>query len=307
MTQVSRFSVVVPAYNAAATIGETLASVLTQGFDSWECIVVNDGSTDETADIAREYAERDRRFRLVEQENQGASAAHNAGVRASSGECVVLLAADDFLLPAHMQVMDDLITRHPEYGVFSCNGYVMQHETREMKAAYARDEWLSERSISFEELADTCFFSVGACYRRSLVEEVGAFRPGSYVDDYDFWLRAFVHGEKHRYTPEILAVHRVSDFQQSAAVVRVWESDIAAFRRLLETKRLTPAQTSVVQDAIRTRERRIAEYGRRLLPDRRQDLRKRMERNPLGRALAKALMWLMQRGRDLRWRIFSGK
>lgn len=298
-----RFSVVVPAYNAAATIGETLQSVLTQGFDAWECIVVNDGSTDETPDVARVFVAQDPRFKLVEQENQGASAAHNAGVRAALGEFVVLLAADDFLLPTHMPAMDDLIARHPDYGVFSCNGYVMQHETREMKVAYARGEWLSERSVSFEELADTCFFSVGACYRRSLVDEIGAFRPGSYVDDYDFWLRSFVHGEKHRYTPELLAVHRVSDFQQSAAVVRVWESDIAAFSRLLETQRLTPEQASVVQDAIRTRERRIAEYGRRFLPKRRQDIRKRMERTRLGGILAKTLMWLMQRGRDLRWRI----
>ena len=180
-----RFSIVVPAYNAEATLAETLDAVCAQTHADWECVVVDDGSMDGTAAMVRSYAERDERFRLLQQENQGAAAAHNAGAARALGEFIVVCAADDFLLPPHLQVMSDLIDANPACDIFSCNGDFLYDSTGVRKTVYSTREWMRERSLSFKQVLRECFFGVGAVYRRSLLDTVGGYRIGVYSDDYD--------------------------------------------------------------------------------------------------------------------------
>jgi glycosyltransferase involved in cell wall biosynthesis len=92
-------SVVIPAYNAAATLAETLASVLAQTYRRLEVVVVDDGSADATADIVAAIAARDARVRLVRQANAGASAARNRGIAETSGALVAFVDADDLWAP----------------------------------------------------------------------------------------------------------------------------------------------------------------------------------------------------------------
>ncbi|MCB0000816.1 MAG: glycosyltransferase family 2 protein, partial [Anaerolineales bacterium] len=96
-------SIVTPAYNAADTIAETIESVLAQTMPQWELIVVDDGSTDETAVIVADFAARDARIRLLRQNNQGACMARNAGLEMVQHEWMMFLDADDLLLPHHLQ------------------------------------------------------------------------------------------------------------------------------------------------------------------------------------------------------------
>ena len=88
-------SVLVPAYDAEATLAETLASVREQTLEDFEVIVVDDGSRDGTADVARDFAARDARFKLLEQANAGVAAARNTALAAAKGEFVAPLDADD--------------------------------------------------------------------------------------------------------------------------------------------------------------------------------------------------------------------
>ncbi|HZL05326.1 MAG TPA: glycosyltransferase, partial [Coriobacteriia bacterium] len=90
-----RFSVIVPAYNATATVRETLDALEAQEFRDWECVVVDDGSTDDTATIISEYAERDSRFKLVQQANTGTAGAYRTGVEQARADLIVICAADD--------------------------------------------------------------------------------------------------------------------------------------------------------------------------------------------------------------------
>ena len=95
-----RFSVVIPCYNAAQTIAETLTSVLDQTFFDFEVIIVDDGSTDETVAIAAWFAERSRRIRIVSQTNEGPSVARNRAVfDHAQGELIAFLDADDIMAP----------------------------------------------------------------------------------------------------------------------------------------------------------------------------------------------------------------
>ncbi len=253
-----RFAVVVPAYNASATIRETLDGMLSQEFRDWECVVVDDGSTDDTAQIVESYSERDGRIRLVRQANTGTAGAYRAAIDAAASDLLVICAADDYLLPAHLRVMDQLITQQPDYEIYSSNGEFLYEESGLRRPVYRASEWAGERSLTIEQVIEQCFYSVGVVIRRATYELAGGHRLGVYVDDFDLWLRAMARGARHRYTPHVLSVHRVSDFQQSANLVRLYESNIEVFEHLMATVELPPELVATLEAAIATNRERIA-------------------------------------------------
>jgi len=102
-------SVVIPCYNQAHFLGEAIESVLAQSYPNFEIIVVDDGSTDDTSEVARRYPG----VRLVRQENKGLSGARNAGLAHSEEEYVVFLDADDRLLPDALETVLEHLEAHP--------------------------------------------------------------------------------------------------------------------------------------------------------------------------------------------------
>lgn len=95
----ARVTVIVPVYNGAATLGATLASIAAQSMADWQAIIVDDGSTDASADIARQFCARDSRFRLIQQANAGVAAARNSGISAAQSPLVAPIDADDLWHP----------------------------------------------------------------------------------------------------------------------------------------------------------------------------------------------------------------
>jgi len=107
-------SVIVPCYNQAEFLPETLESVLNQSWQNWECIIVNDGSQDNTALIADDWCKRDRRFRLINQDNQGVSAARNTGILSSKGDFIQFLDGDDIISNDKFKLSLDLANSDEE-------------------------------------------------------------------------------------------------------------------------------------------------------------------------------------------------
>src|SRR5690242_14802421 len=107
-----RVSVIIPAYNAAAFIGETLDSVYAQTFNNFEIIVVNDGSPDTEA-LEQKLSSYPAKLRYLKQANQGAAAARNTGPRAAIGEFVAFLDADDTWLPQFLEKQVALLDNAP--------------------------------------------------------------------------------------------------------------------------------------------------------------------------------------------------
>ena len=103
MKNATLISVVIPAYNAGQFLDETLESVLSQTYENWECIIVNDGSTDKTESIAKKWCEKDARFRYFYKENSGASDTRNLGIKEARGEYIAFLDADDLYLPEYLE------------------------------------------------------------------------------------------------------------------------------------------------------------------------------------------------------------
>ena len=111
-------SVIIPLYNKEPIIERSLQSVLSQDYDDFEVVIVNDGSTDRSADIVRNI--NDPRIRLIEQENGGPSKARNTGTKNAKGEWIVFLDADDELLPGALRIFHRLSEAHPEFEMFCC-------------------------------------------------------------------------------------------------------------------------------------------------------------------------------------------
>jgi glycosyltransferase involved in cell wall biosynthesis len=114
-------SVVMPAFNAEAYIAHSLASVCEQSFDEWELVVVDDGSSDATAEIVAQACARDPRIRLFRQQNRGVSAARNSGIRAARGKYVGFLDSDDLWRRDFLSLMTDALWGQPGAGLVYSN------------------------------------------------------------------------------------------------------------------------------------------------------------------------------------------
>lgn len=103
----SEVSIIIPVYNTEQYLRDCLSSVLAQTFADFEAIVVNDGSTDGSAAIIRDFAKRDNRFTIVEQQNKGLSEARNAGLKVARGQWITFVDSDDMVAPDFLQVLTD--------------------------------------------------------------------------------------------------------------------------------------------------------------------------------------------------------
>lgn len=258
---VPRFSVVIPAYNASATLAETVASVRAQTFADWELVIVDDGSTDDTLALAESLAADDPRIRVVTQANRGSGGAYNTGVRKARADLLVMLSADDLLLPGHLAELNALVEAHPDAAAFTCNGYYEYPDgTRE--AADPQAAWADPARCTLEELLRACWYGVGAVFRRRVFEAVGGFREDIYAEDYLFWLFALARGFEHRHTVEPLSIHRRNAEQKSARVVVMREADAFAIREviasgLLDASALAAAEESLARIGRTVRTRRV--------------------------------------------------
>ncbi|NEP84931.1 MAG: glycosyltransferase family 2 protein, partial [Okeania sp. SIO3B3] len=119
-------SVIIPAYNRADLIGETVDSVLAQTHPDIEIIVIDDGSTDNTADVLATYGSA---LRVIRQANAGQQAARNAGIRAATGDYIAFLDSDDLWLPHRIEAQLQRFEEVPEAGLVYCDAAVFDDET----------------------------------------------------------------------------------------------------------------------------------------------------------------------------------
>lgn len=130
-------SIVIPLYNKAHTIERTLSSVLTQTYTEFEILVVNDGSTDNSLDIIQKFTS-DIRFRIIEQRNQGVSAARNTGVSLAKYNYIAFLDGDDEWLPTYLEKMKEAIDLYPNSGMYCCAGMYKENSEEILSYRIAR-------------------------------------------------------------------------------------------------------------------------------------------------------------------------
>jgi hypothetical protein len=213
-------TIVVPAYQAADTIRETLVSLIGQTYAKLEIVVVDDGSSDSTNDVVQEVARSDSRIRLFRQGNAGQAAALNSGWRRSSGVYLGYLGADDVLhqnaverIVQFLEVHPEYIGAYPDYDLIDASSKVV----RRIRAPDYDPNALVEQFI--------CQPGPGALLRRAAFERTGGWNPAlRQMPDFDFWLRLTSYGELARF-PESLAGFRVHERSQTFAASSVAGSE----------------------------------------------------------------------------------
>jgi glycosyltransferase involved in cell wall biosynthesis len=209
------FSVIMPAYNRAATVGAAIMSALKQTRSDFELIVVDDGSSDDTVARVEELARRDERISLVTQQHRGAAAARNAALARATGEYVSFLDSDDLWLPRYLEAMARTLSEHPGAGVAHTDAWVLHGDVGKI----ARGSLMNRREPpvvpnepleflrAMLESANFLFYSV--MIRRPILLEVGGFDERLQASvDYELWLRIAAHGYPFVRHPEKLAVYR---------------------------------------------------------------------------------------------------
>ena len=200
-------SVVIPARDAATTVGDTLDSLLAQTRTDWEAIVVDDGSTDGTSAIVEAYARRDKRFRLLSDGRpaEGASAARNRGIASATGRWLLFLDSDDWLDASFVGKMVGAATRHGHDVVYCAYRHVMPDGRQGLPSLDTR-----VAIEPFETLARSCPLVIhSVVLERALVRDVGGFDSTLRVDeDWDLWQRVARTGVAFHAVPDAVAFYR---------------------------------------------------------------------------------------------------
>jgi hypothetical protein len=183
-----RFSILIVTYQAAASIVESVDSALAQTVPAHEVIVVDDGSTDGTAERLAPYGDR---IVLVRQENRGAPAASNAGIRAATGDFVCILDADDVYEPGRLAALTELAVTRPDLDILSTDATV-EVDGAPTGRFYERTPFASadQRRVIFER----CFIAWPAVRRMRLLEVGGFDESFRIAYDWDCWIRLLYSG-----------------------------------------------------------------------------------------------------------------
>ena len=201
-----RFSVVIPLYNKAPYVKKALQSIIGQSFRDFELIVVDDGSSDDSLDIAEKTLEGSGLdYHLIHQDNAGVSTARNNGVAASHGEFICFLDADDWWAPTFLQKMDWLIVEYPDAGIYGTNYFIISRGKQRIA--------LHIPSTGYINYCD-CYrrlqmplTSISVAIPRSVFQETGGFKPHlKFGEDFDLWIRISLR-TKVAYLDEPLAYY----------------------------------------------------------------------------------------------------
>lgn len=185
------FSIIIPLYNKESYIRETLNSVLAQTYTNYEIIIINDGSTDKSLEIAQSFS--DKRLRFIDQDNQGLSIARNNGIKAAKSEFIAFIDADDLWKVNHLQQLYNLIKDYPDKAVYG-TGYMLMKSKKVFHRAVFNNLPEHFRGVVpnfFNHSMQHCIAWVSSiCIPKKILEELNYFDPDIFSEqDTDLYIR----------------------------------------------------------------------------------------------------------------------
>src|SRR5574341_843254 len=202
-----KVSVLMPGYNAAATLDEALDSLARQSLRDYELVAVDDGSSDGTLEILQQRARADGRICLLAQSHQGIIAALNAGLKACRAGIVARMDADDRAHPERLEKQFAFLQTHPEIALVGCRvvGFPPEQMRQGVKLYL---EWqnalLSDEDIRREMFVESPLAHPSVMFRRDWVQRVGGYQDNDWAEDYDLWLRLYLAGARFAKLPDVL-------------------------------------------------------------------------------------------------------
>jgi glycosyltransferase involved in cell wall biosynthesis len=241
---VPRVSVIIPCYNTAQFVAETLQSVFSQTYKDYEVVVVNDGSPD-TPELERAIAPWRDRITYIHTENCGLAGARNNGIRASRGELVALLDSDDIWKPNYLAVQVCKLDEDPEADIVYPNAEVFGEGP-------STHYLPSKGPVTYTSLIDeSCVVMVSVLARRTALQRAGLFDASlRSCEDFDMWLRCLKTGSRIIYHREVLLRYRRRPDSLSADPIWMCSNAIRVLVKMRDAVPMTDDERKVLEAAI---------------------------------------------------------
>lgn len=225
-------SIIIPAYNAAHFLPQAIESCLAQTYATLEIIVVNDGSTDNTAElVTTNYPQ----VRLINQANQGLAGARNTGIAQATGAYIQFLDADDALLPKKIERCLERFRTEPDAGLVYTDYEIRNGDMSALSSVPKPDVSMAEGYLLplLIETTSTLFRVPCPLIRAELVREVGGFERGMQgVEDWHFWIKLAAIGTKFAFVDEVLVWYRHTEGSMSRDMLLMTRSRLHAMQAL---------------------------------------------------------------------------
>lgn len=221
-------SVIIPLYNASRFIEETLASVQSQTYTDWECIVVDDGSVDNSAEVVKRIAQSDSRIRYAFQTNAGPSAARNRGLRLAHGEYIQFLDADDWFPPERFATMLEAYADVQDNVVLYSSLAVAAENDIHQTSCYTKKTQVGD--IDFRRMyggfgREFAFIPGAVLFPRKALDTVAWNESLRASEDWDYYLQLCKQGYIFRNVPRNLFVYRAVEGSLSNAIGKVYKAN----------------------------------------------------------------------------------
>lgn len=261
-------SIVVPCYNHARFLRATVESILKQTFTDWECVIVNDGSTDDSETIALEFAEADSRVRYFHQENKGPAAAMNRGIDEARGQYIQLIGADDLMEPEKLEMEVPLLSSGTdELKLVYCDFYWcdLSGEPLEAKWKYRStfDESDSRRDMVLNwgneiTIHPACFLVDARIFKDHGVRHDENLRCNL---DYEMWTQVFALQPKCFHVDKKLVGYRMVPGSVSRNQARFRSAFLHIIKARRETYADDPAMQAVLRQKVKIVKRQYMRYA----------------------------------------------
>lgn len=254
-------SIIIPCYNYGRFLAESIESVIAQNYSDWECIIVNDGSTDNTEDIALKYADEDQRFKYIYQQNAGHSAARNTALKISRGQFIQFLDADDFLEPNKLNLQVQLFQSDVENKIDVIYSDILTFLHHDSKRVLSSANFFKTAPVSgkgevlISNMIDDNLFLPGCVLmRRKVYEQVGELKSSYGYEDWEFFSRAAFAGFSFYHDPRegtrlIARGHGNNATSKNKEMlyskIKVREEIISVFNKLYMENKLTLSKTYI--------------------------------------------------------------
>ena len=259
----TKVSIVIPCYNQARFLPDALDSVLAQTLTDWECIVVDDGSPDDTRDVAARYCKRDQRIRLVSHENRGLAGARNSGIDASRGRYIQFLDADDLIAPEKLALQVAALAQSKSLSV-SYTDYRYCPEDDVTKTT-TRDNFAPPRMLRERHLYDIaerwesefsipchCFLFDASFFRDHHIR-FDETLPNH--EDWDCWMQIFATDPAVHHVVGPLAIYRLHGSSMCMEKAKMWNGFSKAIRKQQRVFKHDPTMTKILQRKLEERRR----------------------------------------------------
>jgi glycosyltransferase involved in cell wall biosynthesis len=159
-------SIIIPTYNRAHLISDTLNSVISQSYQNWECLVVDDFSSDNTIAILEEFSSRDNRIKyFLNTMSKGAQGARNTGISKAKGDYICFFDSDDIMYSGHLQKKINLFAEKPELDIITSFSHILNNDSK-IKGTFC---WITEGDIQADLLSGTSYVDMNSALIRSCI------------------------------------------------------------------------------------------------------------------------------------------